>query len=248
VDEKAAFPSHYAVNAGDMIGLVPIASDAGKRVIRWIFSAAARGRHDVLDVIRRASDDLRSAAILTAGFGSLGDKDAFSSRCHLGGNCRFARLGYRAVSRAFAATALCNEHARIFNTHSVRFVTELGKFLSLTRRQFSVVVLRHQIIKPCLGFRIETAQLRTRFLEGDQIAQLDVAGTANGTGDSQIHLLQWLVRRQTVNAFDVDGETGAFERSMKLENGHVFLREDVPQPRVGFWGITIHVVMLPFER
>jgi len=85
------------------------------------------------------------------------------------------------------------QHARIFHAHAVRLVSGLGKLLFLPRHQLSIITLCHRRIKPRLTFRIELAQLRARLLKCDQVAELDITGSADRTRNSQVHRLQWLI-------------------------------------------------------
>lgn len=131
-------------------------------------------------------------------------------------------------SGSFTTLALRQEHSGIFQTEPVRFFRELPELLLLARGEFPVIVSLHQFLKPELCSGVEPMQLSPRFLQGDQLSEIDVASLANRSGDSQVDFLDRFLRCEAIEAFDVHGETGRFEPPMKLEHGHIFLCENAP--------------------
>jgi hypothetical protein len=69
--KEGEFLRSLQVESGRVVGFVPVAGHATQRQIREIVAAALRGGDDVLDVIGRASDDLRRSTILATGVRAL---------------------------------------------------------------------------------------------------------------------------------------------------------------------------------
>ncbi len=84
--EEWEFAASLGINASNVIGLVPVAGDATKGKIHHVVAAAARGWHNVLDVVGRTGDDLRCATVFASGAGALLDDNSGRARDHSGGD------------------------------------------------------------------------------------------------------------------------------------------------------------------